>query len=164
MNCGRQPGGASSGLSLLRESEVRVARHAVGARGRPAAIELPVQQRERDVVAEPDLGARDEHVDRVLVTADPSSRPYSSRMAVDPSVLIEDHGDQGERWSGAATACPVDPAWVAEHQRQQQDALDRGEHPAGQSARSRGRDQGEGHQREDRDRHRPGRFALDDRP
>ena len=63
----RSPAGRRQvGTGLLWEGQVRIPGHAVGACGRPSPVEPPVQERERDVVAEPDLGAGDEQRHRLV--------------------------------------------------------------------------------------------------
>jgi len=78
-------------------------------------------------------------------------------------VLVRITTTQGDRrpplpWPGA-----IDPAGVAQDERDKQQSFDRGEGPAGQDRQLGWRDDGGGHQDEHGDRHRPARLADDGR-
>ena len=93
MNRGRQPA-ARSRVQLLREREVGVA-GGVGARRRAAAVQLPVEQRERDVVRHPDDGSGFEQVARRVRLVPPWMRVVDQQHRR-PERADDEHSDEDD--------------------------------------------------------------------
>ena len=128
MNRGRQLGRRDPRVQLLWEAEVGVAHGVVGARRRASSVQLPVEQRERDVVRHPDDGSGLEEVAcrvRLCATVDEIVDQQHRR----PERAEDEDRDEDDGECPELPRTAVDPAGIASDQSYQQQAFDQREQP-----------------------------------
>ncbi len=157
MNRGRQLRRADARVQVLREREVRVHRCAVRALRCSAAVELPVEQRERDAVRHPNDRAGFEQVAgrvRLRAAVDEVVDQHHRR----PQRPDHEHGHEPDREHAQLSRAARDRARVGCDHCDEQQGLDRREHPLRAQPNVVGQEHGQDDRGDDRAHHRPARL------